>query len=96
MALLSDAEVEEKLKALPGWMRRGLAISKRYRFPSFRGSIDFVNQVAELAETADHHPDIVINWRNVTISLITYSEGGLTEKDFNLAGRIEKIAPGRE
>ncbi|MBI2845824.1 MAG: 4a-hydroxytetrahydrobiopterin dehydratase [Chloroflexi bacterium] len=96
MALLTDAEVEENLKALPGWTRRGPAIAKKYRLPSFREAIAFVNRVADLAEAADHHPDMAINWRNVTISLITYSEGGLTEKDFNLAKQVEGAAISKE
>lgn len=91
MALLSDAEIEERLRGLEGWTRRGPAIAKRFRFPSFRASIAFVNQVADLAEAANHHPEITINYRNVTLTLITHSEGGLTEKDFNLAGQIEQL-----
>lgn len=96
MALLSEEEIEKRLAELEGWARRGPAINKRFRLPTFREAIAFVNRVADLAEEADHHPDISINWRNVTLTLITYSEGGLTEKDFNLAHKIEEVATSKD
>ncbi|HVY55578.1 MAG TPA: 4a-hydroxytetrahydrobiopterin dehydratase [Thermodesulfobacteriota bacterium] len=91
MPLLSDAEIEDGLKALDGWERRGNEIFKVYKNKSFVDSLGFVNKVAILAEKADHHPDILIQYRNVTLTLSTHSKGGLTEKDFNLAREIDAL-----
>ena len=90
MTKLTAEAVQEGLKKLPGWSLKGEAIGKQYTWPSFPEAIKFVNQVADLAEQADHHPDILINYRRVTLTLSTHSEGGLTRKDFDLAERIEK------
>jgi 4a-hydroxytetrahydrobiopterin dehydratase len=90
MAKLTDEAVQAALKNLPGWSLKDKAISKQYTWPSFPEAIQFVNQVADLAERADHHPDILINYRRVTLTLSTHSEGGITQKDFDLATRIEK------
>jgi len=89
MALLSENEIAEKLSGLEGWGQEGNQIVKQYRFKNFVGSMGFVTKVAILAERADHHPDILIEYSKVKISLSTHSEGGLTEKDFNLANEIE-------
>jgi 4a-hydroxytetrahydrobiopterin dehydratase len=86
---LSTAEIQQKLKALNGWQLTDNAIRKQFVFESFMPAIRFVNRVAELAEAVDHHPDITINYRKVTMALTTHSAGGLTQKDFALAGRIE-------
>ncbi|MBI3286668.1 MAG: 4a-hydroxytetrahydrobiopterin dehydratase [Chloroflexi bacterium] len=96
MALLSEEEIVARLQHWEGWQRKGPAMAKRFKLPTFREAIAFVTRVADIAEEMDHHPDITINWRNVTFNLITYSEGGLTEKDFILAQRIEEIATGKE
>jgi 4a-hydroxytetrahydrobiopterin dehydratase len=66
-------------------------IHKRFTFGNFKEAMAFVNQVAELAESADHHPDILVNYKRVTLTLSTHSAGGLTQKDFDLASHIEKI-----
>lgn len=89
MARLSDAEISSRLAKLTGWRREGPAITRTYEFASFRDAVFFVNTVAGLAEAANHHPDIDIRWRRVTLTLSTHSEGGLTEKDFDLAETIE-------
>ncbi|MEW6144807.1 MAG: 4a-hydroxytetrahydrobiopterin dehydratase [Thermodesulfobacteriota bacterium] len=91
MALMSDAEIEEGLSGLKGWERKGNEIVKVYRNKNFVESIGFVNKVAILAEKADHHPDILIQYKNVTLTLSTHSKGGLTEKDFKLAGEIDAL-----
>jgi 4a-hydroxytetrahydrobiopterin dehydratase len=90
MPKLSAEAIQTKLRNLKGWNLAGDTISKKYTWPSFPEAIKFVNQVADLAEWADHHPDISINYKRVTLTLSTHSEGGLTEKDFDLAERIEK------
>jgi len=89
MAKLADAEITEKLKALSGWQYKDNAISKLFRFKEFLDGIHFINRVAEMAEAADHHPDIFVNYVRVTFTCTTHSDGGVTAKDFNLAGQIE-------
>ena len=89
MAKLTTEAVQVALKKLPGWSLKDGAIGKQYTWPSFPEAIKFVNQVADLAEQADHHPDILINYRRVTLTLSTHSEGGITQKDFDLAAQIE-------
>jgi len=94
MAALSTADIQEKLKGMPEWSLAGNAIHKKYIFKSFLPAIAFVNKIAEAAEQANHHPDITINYSQVSISLSTHSEGGITQKDFQLAGAIDKIYEG--
>ncbi|MGH7851274.1 MAG: 4a-hydroxytetrahydrobiopterin dehydratase [Thermodesulfobacteriota bacterium] len=91
MALLSEAEIEEGLNGLRGWEKKGNEIVKVYKNKNFVESIGFVNKVAILAEKADHHPDILIRYKNVTLTLSTHSQGGLTGKDFKLAGEIDAL-----
>ncbi len=91
MVVLSSREVEDKIKDLEGWEVSGNEIRKVYKMKNFIDSIGFVNKVAILAEKADHHPDILIKYSKVSISLSTHSEGGITEKDFNLAAQVEEL-----
>ena len=93
MALLDDAEVARSLERVPGWERHGDAIERSVRLGDFRAAMAFVNTVAEAAEQADHHPDILIRWNTVDLTLSTHSEGGLTGKDFSLAARINELVP---
>ena len=74
---------------MAGWELKEGAIVKLYKFKDFVESMRFVNRVAELAEAQDHHPDILIRWNRVTLTLSTHSAGGLTEKDFHLAAQID-------
>ena len=90
MAKLSPEAIAEKLKALSGWQSKDNAISKLFRFKEFMEGIAFVNQVAPIAEAADHHPDIHINYTRVTFVCSTHTDGGVTEKDIKLAREIEK------
>ena len=90
MAKVSKAEIAESLEGLVAWKLEGKTIAKGYEFPSFPEAMRFVNNVAALAEAADHHPDILINYRKVTLTLSTHDEGGLTKKDFQLASQIER------
>jgi 4a-hydroxytetrahydrobiopterin dehydratase len=89
MARLSEAEIQQRLPQLPGWERHGNEIRKAYSFKDFRGSMAFVNKVADLAEAMDHHPDIVINYAKVTLTLTSHDAGGLTDRDFKLAAKID-------
>jgi 4a-hydroxytetrahydrobiopterin dehydratase len=89
MARLSDLEARTRLATLRGWDIDGDRLRKRYSLDSFAAAIAFVNRVAALAEAADHHPDILIEYRNVTLTLTTHDSGGLTERDFALAAGID-------
>jgi len=89
---LSDIAIQRELGTLPGWSRRGDVITKTFQFREFLSGIDFVNAVAKAAEAADHHPDIDIRYTKVTFALSTHSAGGITQKDLDLAKKIEASA----
>jgi 4a-hydroxytetrahydrobiopterin dehydratase len=91
MAALSNDAIRQGLTKLHGWSYEGKEIHKKFTFSSFLPGIHFVNQIAQAAESAGHHPDITINYNVVSISLSTHSEGGVTEKDLALAGKIDQI-----
>jgi 4a-hydroxytetrahydrobiopterin dehydratase len=89
MARLRDEEIEQRLSGRDGWERDGDAIRKQVELADFKGSVDFVNRITPQAEEMNHHPGLEISWNKVTVGLSTHSEGGLTENDFELAGRID-------
>ena len=91
MAALSNDAIRQRLGKMQGWSYQANELQKRFTFKSFLPGIEFVNQIAQAAENAGHHPDITINYNVVGISLSTHSEGGVTEKDFDLAGKIDQI-----
>jgi 4a-hydroxytetrahydrobiopterin dehydratase len=91
MARLSDEEIEQRLTDREGWERSGDAIVKQFDNGDFKGSVEFVNRLTPEAEEMDHHPDLEISWKTVTVTITTHSEGGLTEGDFELARRIEAL-----
>jgi 4a-hydroxytetrahydrobiopterin dehydratase len=80
------------LKALTGWTLAGDAITKRYTFAGFPEAVAFVGRLVPGAEAADHHPDITINYKRVTLNYSTHSEGGLTMKDFDGAAMADRVA----
>jgi 4a-hydroxytetrahydrobiopterin dehydratase len=91
MALLSDDEIERRL-AGGAWSREGQAIRREWELADFAAAIAFVNRVAELAEQANHHPDILLHgWNRVRLELSTHSAGGLTAADLALAERIDAL-----
>jgi 4a-hydroxytetrahydrobiopterin dehydratase len=92
MPKLSRADAEKRLQALQGWTLDGDAIRKQYTFTDFPEAVAFVNRLAPEAERADHHPDILINYKRVTLTYSTHSEGGLTEKDFAGAAAADRLA----
>ena len=86
---LGEDQIQEELKSTQGWELKEGQITRLYKFKDFQEAMAFVNRVADLAEKADHHPDILIRWNKVTLTLSTHSAGGLTEKDFRLAREID-------
>lgn len=90
--LLSDADIAARLKDIPRWKREGSAIIREWTFDDFPPALAFVNKVGELAEAANHHPDIYNSWNRVRLRLTTHDAGGLTDRDFDLAKRIDETA----
>jgi 4a-hydroxytetrahydrobiopterin dehydratase len=91
MELLTEDEIAAQLSAAPGWSRAGSSITRTVTRDDFRGAMLFTGAVAYLAEEAGHHPDILIQWNRVTLTLSTHSAGGLTALDFGLAGKISAL-----
>ena len=91
MAKLPPDEIKNRLASLSGWQLADDAIKKQFKLSDFRSAMDFVNRVADAADAIDHHPDIMINYTRVTMSLSTHSAGGITEKDFTLAQKIDSL-----
>lgn len=89
---MDEADIDERLGALQGWNREGDAIVREFKRGDFVGAVEFVDSLVEPAEDMGHHPDVAISWETVTVTITTHSEGGLTEADFELAGRIDKLA----
>ena len=78
---------------LPGWKRSGKRIERNYQFENFIKAMEFVNQIAEAAEAVNHHPDILISYNKVTLSLISHDSGGVTQRDIKMATRINELSP---
>jgi 4a-hydroxytetrahydrobiopterin dehydratase len=94
MSPLEDADIQQRLGAVPEWRtgERG-EIVRDLRLADFPAAVAFVNRVAAVAEAANHHPDILIHgWNKVRLTLSTHSEGGLTDRDFQLAAEIDGLA----
>ena len=89
---LSRQEVEARMTSIPGWTFQHDALVRQFTFRSFPDAIAFVTRLAFDAETADHHPDILISYKRVTLTYSTHSEGGLTEKDFTGAAMADRLA----
>lgn len=89
---LSDSDVQKRLKALAGWSRKGKSITNLYTFKGFPDAIAFVTRLAFDAQAADHHPDLQISYKKVTVTWSTHSEGGVTEKDVAGAHQSDTIA----
>jgi 4a-hydroxytetrahydrobiopterin dehydratase len=100
MSVLSDSEIEHRLTGVPDWHAGEErspsgddAIVREFAFADFAAAIAFVNRVAEAAEVANHHPDILLHgWNKVRLTLSTHSQGGLTDADFQLAAQIDRLA----
>lgn len=92
MATLSREEIARRMSTVHGWTLDGNAIKKMFTFRDFPEAVRFVDRLVPVAEAADHHPDILINYKRVTLTYSTHSEGGLTEKDFDGAAAADRIA----
>ena len=92
-SVLSDSEVQQTLRQLPGWKQNGKAIQRVFHFENFVKAMEFVNQIAEAAEAVNHHPDILINYNQVTLTLLSHDSGGVTQRDIKMAGRINELHP---
>ena len=93
MSLLTAEMVQESLRSLPRWKLEGKEIVRRYEFPDFAAAMVFVNQVAEQAEKAGHHPDIDIRYNKVRLALVSHDKGGLTKRDMAMAETIDSVVP---
>ena len=89
---MSDDEVKDRLSKMGGWEREGDALTHEFEFANFVGSVDFINRITPIAEEMNHHPDIAISWSQVEVAISTHAEGGLTENDFDLAGKVDALA----
>jgi 4a-hydroxytetrahydrobiopterin dehydratase len=91
MGLLSEDDIGTELASLPGWTRAGDSITRQVTLDDFRAAMLYAGAVAYLAEQANHHPDVLIQWNKVTLTLSTHSAGGLTGADFALARQISAL-----
>jgi 4a-hydroxytetrahydrobiopterin dehydratase len=94
MPRLTNAQIDERLKTVPHWTRNGDKIHREFECPTFPDAVAFIVRVAFDAEAADHHPDIAVHYRRVTLTFWTHSENGLTEKDFAGAAAADTAARG--
>ena len=92
MPKLNPAQIRTALARTPDWTRKGARITRTFAFKDFPKAVAFVNAVAKKAEKAWHHPDIDIRWNKVTLVLTTHDQGGLTDKDFDLARQCDRLA----
>ena len=89
---INRTEAEQKIKSLKGWTLDGDAIKKQFTFAGFPEAVAFVNRLVPGAESADHHPDVLINYKRVTLTYSTHDQGGLTDKDFTGAAMADRVA----
>ncbi|MGA9567026.1 MAG: 4a-hydroxytetrahydrobiopterin dehydratase [Candidatus Korobacteraceae bacterium] len=90
--VLSPSEIDQALRNLPGWTKNGQAIVRVFQFDNFLQAMEFVNRIAVAAEAANHHPDILINYNQVTLTLVSHDSGGVTQRDIRMAGKINEVA----
>jgi 4a-hydroxytetrahydrobiopterin dehydratase len=90
-SVLSPAEIAAGLATIHHWKIENGELVLSLELPDFRAALAFVNRIGELAEAANHHPDIDIRYNRVRLGLVTHSAGGLTQKDFDLAKQIEVL-----
>lgn len=93
MDKMTEGQVDAAMKPFPEWSENGGTIQRTYAFKDFIEAMAFVNRVAEAAEAAQHHPDILVRWNKVTLTLSTHDAGGITQKDFDLALKCDSFVP---
>ena len=91
MEPLSDADIAAKLERIPGWKCVGDSIERTWRFETFPQAVTFMDRVFALAEEADHHPDLLNSWTKVRVRFTTHDAGGLTNRDFRIAAKVDQI-----
>ena len=91
MEKLTSTQIKTAMASVPDWKKKGAAITRTFQFKDFPRAIKFVNALAKPAEKEYHHPDINIRWNKVMLTLSTHDAGGLTEKDFNLAKKFDRL-----
>lgn len=94
MEKMNETQVAEALNDLPEWTESGGAIQRTFQFPDFVRAMGFVSRVADAAEQSQHHPDILIRYNKVTLTLSTHDAGGITGKDFALAAEVDGLFAG--
>ncbi|GFE69442.1 4a-hydroxytetrahydrobiopterin dehydratase [Chroococcus sp. FPU101] len=92
---LSDSQIQQQLIRLPDWTQQNQQLQRTFILKNFVEAIAFVNQLVEPSEQLQHHPDLLINYNRVTVTLSTHDAGGITQKDFDLANIISQIAETR-
>jgi 4a-hydroxytetrahydrobiopterin dehydratase len=93
MSVLSDEDVQTKLGELDdSWEKYGNCLRREFKFSDFSGAVEFVNSLTPIANEMNHHPDVFISWGLARVSLITHSEHGITEQDFELAKKLDGLA----
>ena len=90
--VLTASEIDVALQKLPGWARSGNSIERIFQFDEFAEAMRFVNKIANAAEAANHHPDILINYNKVALTLVSHDSGGVTQRDIRMAGKINETA----
>lgn len=92
MKRLLASKIDARLSTLPGWSRKRNALVKKFTFQGFPDAIAFVTRLAFAAEAADHHPDLLVSYKRVTVTWSTHDAGGVTEKDFAGARQTDAAA----
>jgi len=93
MEKLDQSKIDELLAAHPDWAQVGDALQRTCRFDDFLGAMAFVSQIADLAESLQHHPDIMIRYSKVTLTLTTHDEGGITDRDLEFVQAVDQKTP---
>lgn len=91
MVPLPEVQISTRLASVPSWRLEHGELARTFSFTDFRSALGFVNRVGDLAESAGHHPDIDIRYNRVRLALVTHDAGGLTNKDFDLASKVDRI-----
>lgn len=92
MSVLSDEDVQARMSELgEGWEKYGNSLRREFKFDDFTGAVEFVNALTPIANDLNHHPDVFLSWGLARVSLISHSEHGITEKDFELAKKLDEL-----